>query len=449
MDSLLFYSTNLKARAVNAKDAILNGLAEDKGLYMPESIPRFAPREFDALRGKPYAEVAFVVMRKYLAGLISDDELLRLCRETYTFDAPIEKLDDQLFLLRLDRGPTAAFKDFAAQAMGRLINHFLEQDDRRLLILTATSGDTGSAVANAFHGRDRVKLVVLFPIDEVTERQRKLMTTLGGNVTAVAVDGKFDDCQALVKDAFVDPDLRNLELSSANSINFARLMPQIVYYVYARLQFDSDVNFCVPSGNFGNLMGGLLGRHMGMPMHRFIVAVNENDEFVSFCTREQYEPIVPSRNCISNAMNVGHPSNLARLIALYGGMIDEKGIIRKMPDMSAIRRDMWTTSVTDVDTKAAIARVYKRYGAIVEPHGAVGVRAWEEYVKATGDTTPTICLETADPAKFPETIREVIGIDPPLPDSLSAVLHKPEKMERLPNDYPAFKTFLTTRFGRL
>jgi len=228
-------------------------------------------------------------------------------------------------------------------------------------------------------------------------------------------------------------------LSSANSINFARLMPQIVYYVYAYLKLDKEINICIPSGNFGNLMGGLIAKKMGVPIKKFIVAVNENDEVANFFKTQLYEKIEPSKNCISNAMNVGHPSNLSRLIALYDGIMDEKGNIKKMPDMEKIHRDMNCYSVTDEETKHEIKSIYEKYGVIVEPHGAVGLKAMENYITETSDSTPVVCVETADPAKFPEVIREAINIDPPLPESMKEAMEKEENYERMACDYETFK----------
>ncbi|RLD12384.1 MAG: threonine synthase [Chlamydiae bacterium] len=444
MQEIKFYSTNLIAKNVNVKEAVLKGLAEDKGLYMPDKIPALTEKELAELKNADYPEIAFAILKKFLSNFVSDDELKKICDDAYDFPVPIEKIADNISIMRLDKGPTAAFKDFAARAMARLMELFLEQENKKLLILTATSGDTGSAVANAFHGCESIKLIVLFPEKEITDRQRKLMTTLGDNISVVAIDGKFDDCQALVKDAFVDTDLTGLNLSSANSINFARLMPQIVYYVYAYLKLDKEINVCIPSGNFGNLMGGLIAKKMGVPIKKFIVAVNENDEVANFFKTQLYEKIEPSKNCISNAMNVGHPSNLSRLIALYGGIMDEKGSIKKMPDMEKIHRDMNCYSVSDEETKQEIKSIYKKYGVIVEPHGAVGLKAMKNYIAETSDSTPVVCVETADPAKFPEVIREVINIDPPLPESMREAMEKEENYEKMACDYETFKKFIVS-----
>ena len=260
---LLFYSTNQQSDPVTFRQALLKGQAPDKGLYMPRSIPVLSPEEIMRFAGLPYYEIAFDVMRRYLTGEIADDTLYHLVKDAYDFEVPLEKVYQRKYVMRLDQGPTASFKDFAARMMGRLMQHYLKLNGQTLLILTATSGDTGSAVAHAFFGLDNIRVVVLFPKSEVTDRQRRQMTTLGNNVQVLALDAKFDDCQALVKQAFSDPDLAHLNLSSANSINIGRLIPQIVYYFYAfsRLCFENHperIIFSVPSGNFGDMMGGVL-----------------------------------------------------------------------------------------------------------------------------------------------------------------------------------------------
>ncbi|MDD1733539.1 MAG: threonine synthase, partial [Methanothrix sp.] len=257
-------------------------------------------------------------------------------------------------------------------------------------------------MAHAFFGLDNVKVVVLFPEKEVTDRQRRQMTTLGSNIFPLAVEGKFDDCQALVKQAFVDPELSLLNLSSANSINIGRLLPQAVYYFYARSRVaapDQKVIFSVPSGNFGDLMGGLLAMKMGLPVKRFVVATNENDEFPRFMQTGLYEPIRPSKNCISNAMNVGHPSNLARLFSLYGGQMDEIGRVNRQPDLSAMRQDLYAVSITDEETRRTIKEAFSQHKVLLEPHGAVAWAGLMRYLQRCGDWRGCISLETADPAK--------------------------------------------------
>ena len=332
----LLYSTNLKSPDVDLRAALLTGQAPDKGLYLPRELPRIPRAEILGYADKPYPEIAFDILRRFTAGLVPDAKVEALCRESYDYDVPLEPVRDRLFVMRLDRGPTASFKDFAARAMARMMRQFLADGapgmPTELVILTATSGDTGSAVADAFHNVDRIRVIVLFPKEEVTARQRKQMTTLGGNVSVISIDGKFDDCQALVKRAFADPALARIPFSSANSINIGRLLPQSVYYFYAwaRLQRENEpAVFSVPSGNFGDMCGGMLALKMGLPAERFIIATNANDEFPRFLKEEEYHKVVPSRVCISSAMNVGHPSNLPRLVALYGGAMDEQGNVSR------------------------------------------------------------------------------------------------------------------------
>jgi threonine synthase len=320
------------------------------------------------------------------------------------------------------------------------------------LILTATSGDTGSAVSHAFLGLSRIKVVVLFPKDEVTNRQRKQMTTLGQNIHILSMDGKFDDCQALVKMAFADPDLSHLNLSSANSINIGRLVPQTVYYFYAWSRLakkDEKIIFSVPSGNFGDMMGGVLAMKMGLPVEKFVISVNENDEFPTYLSTGEYAKIEPSRNCISSAMNVGHPSNLARLLALYGGVMDEKGLIHKAADLNKMRKELWTVSVTDTLTRETIQEAWNQYKLLLEPHGSVGWAGLQAYLQTLeADHSDSLCvsLETAHPAKFPAEINQLLGFDPHLPKSLEGIEQKEELCQHLENTYGHFKDYLLKNY---
>jgi len=354
--------------------------------------------------------------------------------------------------MRLDQGFMASFKDFVVCMMGRLMNHYLEQQNRELLILTATSGDTGSAISHAFLGLDRIKAVVLFPKDEVTARQRKQMTTLGHNIQVLSLDGKFDHCQALVKQAFADPDLAHLNLSSANSINIGRLIPQSVYYFYAYSMLAAKgekITFSVPSGNFGDMMGGVLAMKMGLPVEKFIISVNENDEFPKYLKTGIYQKIEPSRNCISSAMNVGHPSNLARLVGLYGGQMDEAGVIAMPPDMKAMRKDIWSTSVSDEQTRQTIIEAWGQHELLLEPHGAVGWAGLQEYLaenQGGKENNPCVVLETAHPAKFPEEINSLLGFDPELPPSLQGIEDKDEQYDSIPTNYDDFKKYLLEKY---
>ncbi|MBN1418986.1 MAG: threonine synthase [Planctomycetes bacterium] len=442
------YSTNRGAPLVDLGTALLAGQASDRGLYMPREIPSLAPAALARLADLSYAEVAEAILDPLIGPSIPRDELRRMVREAYDFPVPIEAVDERRSVLRLDRGPTASFKDFAAQFMARLMSWFLARAGRRALVLVATSGDTGGAVARAFAGRPAIRVAVLFPRAEVSERQRRQMTTLEAGVEAIAIDGKFDDCQALVKRAFADEDLDGLSLTSANSINIGRLLPQAVYYAFAWSRIAREggpIIVSVPSGNFGNLTGCMIARRMGIPIERLIAATNENDEVPRFLATGTYEKVSPSRNCVSTAMNVGHPSNLARLVDLYGGWLDETGRMREMPDMQALRRDIASVSIGDDETRATIRRAYEERRLLLEPHGAVGWRALE--ILEPDPRSPAVVLETAHPAKFPDEIRALVGIEPELPPSLAGLDALPERYTELPAAYEPLKRYLRHRFG--
>jgi threonine synthase len=450
-----FYSTNLQVEDVDLADALLQGQARDKGLFLPREIPPIPRELLSAARELTYPELAARLLAPYAEGVFSTEVIEEICHDAYDYEIPIERIDGPRHVLRLDQGPTASFKDFAARFMGRALSRLVRERGTELLILTATSGDTGSAVAQAFHGVEAIQVLVLFPRLEVSDRQRKQMTTLGGNVATLAVDGKFDDCQALVKRAFADPDLTRLNLSSANSINIGRLLPQSVYYVYAAARLadaagGERVLFSVPSGNFGDLMGGVLAFRAGLPVERFVVATNANDEVPRFFDSGTYEKIDPSRVCISNAMNVGHPSNLARLVAVYGGRLDETGRLIEVPDMDGLRRDFYAVSIDDDETRATIGAVFERHGAMLEPHGAVGWAGLLRYLEAHpehGGLT-AISLETAHPAKFPDEIRAITGKDPDLPPSLAGLDEMSEHYGDLALDYEEFKGHLLREYGK-
>jgi threonine synthase len=453
-EPIRLYSTNHSTPEVNLREALLIGQAGDRGLFLPKAFERFSPAELAALAAKDYPHVAHTVLRRFTAGIMDDEVLQALCDDAYDYEVPIEQVTGRRYIMRLDRGPTASFKDFAARMMARWMGHFLREEGGELVILTATSGDTGSAVAHAFHGVERIHVVVLFPINEVSERQRKQMTTLGGNVTTFALDSKFDDCQALVKQAFADPALSAIRLSSANSINIGRLLPQAVYYLYAYAKVADasaagPIIFAIPSGNFGDMMGAVIAARMGMPIERLVIATNANDEVPVFLQTGRYEKISPSRVCISNAMNVGHPSNLARLIDLYGGWMDETGMLRKAPDMERLRRDIYAVSITDEETRDTIRAAYNEHGIVLEPHGAVGWAGLKRYLagRMDMDKFPAVSIETAHPAKFPEEIQKTIGVTPDPPPSLAGLDAKTEHYETMPTDYPAFKERLLARFG--
>jgi threonine synthase len=445
MSPIMFFSTNGHPERVDFRQALLMGQAPDKGLFMPEQIPLIPGTAIEEFPRMSYPQIAYEVVKPYLGDLIEDSALRDMLQDAYDYEVPLERVYDEKYLLRLDRGPTCSFKDFAARLMGRMIQYFLKEDGKSIIILTATSGDTGSAVAHAFFGLENIKVVVLFPEKEVTVRQRRQMTTLGKNIFPLAIDGKFDDCQALVKQAFADSELQGLNLSSANSINIGRLLPQAVYYFYAASRaalHGEEVVFSVPSGNFGDLMGGLIALNMGLPVHKFVVATNENNEFPAFMQTGVYAPIRPSRNCISNAMNVGHPSNLARLFHLYGGRMDEMGLVSKQPDLIAMRKDLYAVSITDDETRKAIKEAYSQYKVLLEPHGAVGWAGLMKYLRECGDWSPCVSLETADPAKFPEEIVRLTGINPPLPQAMARLDELEEHFEKMDGSYASLKNYL-------
>ncbi len=452
MNPISFYSTNRSAPEVSFREALLRGQAPDRGLYLPDRIPVIPPEAWTHLAGASYGEVAEAIITPYVEGFVSTSELKEIIDAAYNFPVPLETAWPGRYILRLDRGPTLSFKDFAARLMARLMARAVQENNQELVILTATSGDTGGAVANAFFNLDNISVTVLFPRTEITARQRLQMTTLGGNIRAIEIDGKFDDCQRLVKDAFADPDLTDAPLTSANSINFGRLAPQAVYYAYTYTTLlaehgperASHIVFSVPCGNFGNICGGLIAHRMGMPVKIFIAATNENDEFPIYRETGVYNKIDPSRKCISSAMNVGHPSNLARIVDLYGGQLDHTGRMIRQADMAALKRKIQSVRVDDETSRRVMREAYKRHNILLEPHGSVSWHALD-LLRGTGPGARNelhVSLETAHPAKFPEELRNVTGGDIPIPEALARLQEKPERYDRLPPRYEAFKTYL-------
>lgn len=446
--NITYYSTNLKAPEVSFKEALLKGLAPDGGLYMPSYIPVIKKSELKSYPHLDYPEVAFQVLRHFLFNEICDDDLKSICYDAYNFDVPIERVYNRSYILRLDQGPTASFKDFAARVMARLMHYFSSHDKRKFTILTATSGDTGSAVASAFHSLSNINVVILYPAGEVSEIQRKQMTTLHDNVRIISLNGKFDDCQRLVKMAFRDESLSDIPLTSANSINIGRLLPQAVYYLYTCSKLagktDEKAIFSVPSGNFGNLMGGIIAREMGLPVRKFIISTNANNEVPEFLESGIYKTISPSINCISSAMNVGHPGNLARIIALYGGIMNEEGIMIRNPDLKKMRNDFFSISVSDDETRSTIAQSFKNHGLILEPHGAVAWKGVETYKKLSTkySTQLFISLETAHPAKFGDELKRIPGLTVTMPESLEGLNQLKEEFTEMDNDYNELRSFI-------
>jgi threonine synthase len=328
--------------------------------------------------------------------------------------------------------------------MARLMS-YLRPRGKRLNVLVATSGDTGSAVGEAFKGVEGIDVNILYPAREVSGRQKKQLDTIGENVRTLSVEGKFDDCQNLVKEAFSDPSLAYLNFTSANSINFGRILPQMVYYVYAYSQLceeREEIVISVPSGNFGNALGCDYARRMGLPVKKLVMPTNENDEFPGFLESGRYEKVSPSRACLSNAMNVGHPSNLARFFELYGGTVDRTGKVHRYPDVDEMRRRIFSVSVSDEMTKDCIRQAYDTYGLILEPHGAVGWRGLEIYLEREGDFPLCVSLETAHPAKFPDEIIELLDIAPEVPESMKGLEKRRGEPVELSGSYREFKEYL-------
>ena len=451
---LRYYSTNRHLdhipgiipfrETVSFREALLMGQAPDEGLFMPETIPLLPLDAIKALKGAPYTEAAMLVANAFLAEEIPTETLRRIIDDAYNYPVPLENVFARKYIMRLDQGPTASFKDFAARMMARLMSASRDPG-KRLNVLVATSGDTGSAVGDAFRGVEGIDVTILYPQGEVSGRQKKQLDTIGGNVQAVSVTGKFDDCQDLVKQAFSDPAFADFNLTSANSINFGRILPQIIYYVYAWAQLARDTEpavFSVPSGNFGDALGCEYARRMGLPVERLVMPTNENDEFPRFLDTGVYEKVSPSKACLSNAMNVGHPSNLARFFDLYGGTVDRNGIVHRMPDVAEMRKRIYSVSISDRETKKTIKRIYDKYKVLLEPHGAVGWRGLEVYLELFGDSPLCVSLETAHPAKFPDEIRELLAIEPELPQSMKDLDSRPGQPAFLAADYGEFRTYL-------
>ena len=452
--SIRYYSTNRNLKnsagiipftgSVSFKEALLAGQAPDEGLFVPDFIPQLSLKDIQNLKGKPYRETALLVAKAFLADEFSTEVLTEVVKDAYNYLVPLEEVYPHAYVLRLDQGPTASFKDFAARMMARLMSYCRPQGER-LNILVATSGDTGSAVGEAFRGVAGIDVTILYPAAEVSLRQKKQLDTIGGNIQALSVQGKFDDCQNLVKQAFSDPVLAKFNLTSANSINFGRILPQMIYYVYAYAQLaapDEQIVFSVPSGNFGNALGCEYARRMGLPVAKLIMPTNENDEFPSYLQTGTYRKVTPSRACISNAMNVGHPSNLARFFELYGGTVDRIGNVHRYPDIEEMRQHIFSVSIADSETRQTIKNIYERYRIVLEQHGAVGWAGLEKYFSSISKKQLAVSLETAHPAKFPEEIEKILGFTPELPASMKGIDQRRGAAVAMTNNYDNFKNYL-------
>lgn len=428
-----FYSTNNKNHFVSLKDAVLKGLPDDGGLFMPEGFPQVRPEILNSFNSLTFQEIAFEVSKNLLGDSLSKTILKNIIINAFNFEVPLIRLNEQISVLELYHGPTLAFKDFAARFMSRLMQYFVKDSNSELTILTATSGDTGSAVAHGFHNMEGINVIILYPSGMVSELQEKQLTTIGDNITALEIRGTFDDCQNLVKQAFLDPDLsEKLNLTSANSINVARLIPQSLYYFYAIGQVStkkSPVIVSVPCGNFGNLTAGLMAKNMGLPISKFIASVNQNDSFVKYLDTGVFTP-VKTKKTISNAMDVGNPSNFYRILDIYNY------------DLKAIRQDIAGFSYSDDQTRQAIKKVYQEYNYVLDPHGAVGYLGVKEYLKKQSSQVQGIFLETAHPAKFIDVVQQLVSQNIEIPERLSSCMKKEKEAILLSKEYKEFKQYL-------
>ena len=433
-----YYSTNKIAPLASLEEAVVKGLASDRGLYMPEYIESLDESVIANLKNQSFHEIACVVARAFFGEDIEPDVLDEIVKDTLSFDTPVVHVDDNIYSLELFHGPTLAFKDVGARFMARTLGYFIRKKGlRQVNVLVATSGDTGSAVANGFLGVPGIHVYVLYPKGKVSPIQECQFTTLGQNITALEIDGNFDDCQALVKAAFMDEALnKHMTLTSANSINVARFLPQAFYYfnAYARLQREGlagNLVFSVPSGNFGNLTAGLVAARMGLPVKRFIAANNRNDVFLEYLKTGVYTPRASVRT-IANAMDVGDPSNFARIMDLYGGSVE------------AVRKDISGCSYTDSDIRHTIASVYRDCGYILDPHGACGYQVLADSIapEETG-----VFLETAHPAKFKDTVDDILGIETAMPAKLQNFMDREKKSIKISASFEDFRQYLKDRGG--
>ncbi len=432
-----FYSLNKKSPNVNFKDATINGQAPDKGLYFPEIIPQLRKGLIDNIENISNEEIAFEVIKPYAGNTISESDLFNIVKETVNFSIPLVKVTDDIFSLELYHGPTLAFKDIGARFMSRCLGYFVKGNDKKVTVLVATSGDTGGAVANGFYNVPGVDVVILYPSGKVSSVQEKQLATLGNNIHALEVAGNFDDCQQMVKAAFLDRELnKKLFLTSANSINVARWLPQQFYYFFAYKQWISSPSadggnppvICVPSGNFGNICAGLLANASGLPVKHFIAATNANDVVPQYFSTQNYQP-KKAVATISNAMDVGDPSNFVRIMEIF------------QQQFSNLTAKVSSCSVTDEVTKQTLLSVYKKQNYLCDPHGAVAYHALQNYLHANKNSKGMF-LETAHPVKFFDVVEPVINQTVPVPDSIKEQLVKEKKSTLIGAEVEELKSFL-------
>ena len=429
-----YYSTNGKAPIADLHKAVVKGLAEDRGLYMPERINKLPKEFFDNIEKTSFQEIAYTVASAFFGEDVDPDALHDIVYDTLQFDCPVVNVKDNIYTLELFHGPTLAFKDVGARFMARLLQYFIRQENnhKQVNVLVATSGDTGSAVANGFLGVDGIHVYVLYPKGKVSPIQECQFTTLGKNITAIEVDGVFDDCQSLVKNAFMDAELNeHMKLTSANSINVARFLPQAFYYfnAYARMKEQGKADnlvMCVPSGNFGNICAALFGHEMGLPIKRFIAANNANDIFYKYLQTGKYAP-KPSKQTLANAMDVGDPSNFARIYDLYGKSHEK------------ITSIISGATYTDDEIKNTMRECYEASGYILDPHGACGYQALNDGL-LPGEFG--VFCETAHPAKFKEKVDQILGIDVDIPERLANFMKGTKQSVEMTKEFADFKAFL-------
>ena len=438
-----YFSTNGKAPLADLEKAVVKGLAEDRGLYMPEEIYKLPKQFFDDIQGMKFQDIAYNVASNFFGDDVDGDALQDIVYDTLSFDCPVVKVEENIYALELFHGPTLAFKDVGARFMARLLGYFLRRggkSDQTVNVLVATSGDTGSAVANGFLGVEGIHVYVLYPKGKVSPIQECQFTTLGKNITAIEVDGVFDDCQSLVKSAFMDDELnKHMRLTSANSINVARFLPQAFYYfnAYARMKAlgkADNIVMCVPSGNFGNICSALFGHQMGLPIRRFIAANNANDIFYKYLQTGKYEPRA-SVQTLANAMDVGDPSNFARILNLYS----KNGLLSAEDTHKAITSLISGATYNDEQIKATMQKCYNKTGYVLDPHGACGYQALKDSLKP-GETG--VFCETAHPAKFKEKVDDILGIDIDIPARLRAFMEGEKQSVQMTKDFSDFKAYL-------
>lgn len=433
--TMKLYSTNNPNHIVELEEAVFRGLPPDNGLYMPTAIPQLPKSFFENLGDFSIQEIAFEVCKELFKGYIAEVDIQKIVKAAVTFDAPLVELHENTYVLELFHGPTLAFKDFGARFMAQLMGYFLEKSSKEIHIIVATSGDTGGAVAAGFYKTKGVKVTILYPSGKVSDLQEKQLTTLGENITALEIDGTFDDCQKLVKTAFLDNDVtKKVNLSSANSINIARLIPQSFYYFNTIAQLKKSGNnkptvFSVPSGNFGNICAGMIANRMGLSVGHFVASVNANDTFVQFLKTGQFTP-KPSVATLSNAMDVGNPSNFARIYELFGKNADN------------VRKSVSGYSYSDEATRKAVREIYSNDNYIMDPHGAVGYLGVKQYITENKLNVNAVVLHTAHPAKFIDTYDADLKAKITLPKALSDLIDKKKVSIKMRNSYEDFKSYL-------